>query len=196
VQEVEVVLDRLGGESVALLGEQVALDAGAVDLVERPAAEERREVLAQVATVVGDRRALTLHDALEVVDVRGAGLLDGAAGGAADDGRVRHQPPQLGLRLRARQAVGHRRPALQAEAPLDAPASHAPRPVPGLATGRIGPTKSRPEPYERREAVAMTRLCRATAPSAPARIGTTLEPRAGAAGVPKDERPAKQDLSE
>jgi hypothetical protein len=77
VEEVQVVLDRLGRESVAFLGQQVALHAGAIDLVQRPAAKERREVLAQVAAVVGDRRALALHHVLEMVDVGRAGLLHG-----------------------------------------------------------------------------------------------------------------------
>jgi hypothetical protein len=44
VQERQVVSDGLRRQSLVLLGQQVRLDARPVDLVHRPAAEERAEV--------------------------------------------------------------------------------------------------------------------------------------------------------
>jgi len=49
VQEVEEVLDRLGRQARLALVVHERLDAGAVDLVERPRSEEGHEMAAQVA---------------------------------------------------------------------------------------------------------------------------------------------------
>ena len=133
VQEVEVVLDGLARQSAALLREQIARDSRGVDLLPRALAEVRRPVLAQVAAVVGDRRALALHHVLEVVDVGRAGLLDRPALGAGDDLLCLHAPAQLALGLHARQPVGGPRPALPAELAFDPRRSGPPFAVAGLA---------------------------------------------------------------
>jgi hypothetical protein len=74
-----------------------------------------------------DRRALALHDVLEVLDVQGAGLLDRLACRAGEDDLGGHQSAQLGLGLRARQTLG-----------LEAPPADPPGAVPGLPTVAVG----------------------------------------------------------
>jgi hypothetical protein len=144
LQEVEVVADRLGRQALALLGQQVVRDEGAVDLVHWPCVEERDEVAAQAAAVVVDRRALALHDVLEVLDVERAGLLDRLARRAGQHDLGAHQPAQLGLGLRPCQTITGRRPTLQPDAPLDPPPADPPGAVPGLPTVAVGPDEQLP----------------------------------------------------
>jgi hypothetical protein len=119
VQEIQVVLDRLARQAILLLDLEVGLDVGAVDLVQRPAAEERRHVPAQVPAVVLQRRALALHDVLEVLEVELARLGHRVPLRAGDD-RLRRDPmAQLGLGLRAGQPVRRAGPALGSDPPLD-----------------------------------------------------------------------------
>ena len=99
---------------------------------------------AQVAAVVLDRRALTLHDALEVVDVGAAGLADRAALGSGDDDLGGDPPAQFRLSLCAGEPVARASATLGPEAPLDAPAADAPGAVVGLAPVAVGTNEQLP----------------------------------------------------
>jgi hypothetical protein len=137
VQEVQEVVDRLGGQARVALGAQERLDGRRVDLVQRAVGEERREVQAQVAAVVADRRRLALHDELQVLDVGLAGLGHGAPLVARQDGVGLDALAQLALGLGAGQPVAGGWAALGAEAALDAHAAGPPRAVPALAPGLV-----------------------------------------------------------
>jgi hypothetical protein len=61
VQEVEMVLDRLRGVALLQLPPEVGGNPIGVDLLDLSTAEVRREVAAQIAPIILDRRALALH---------------------------------------------------------------------------------------------------------------------------------------
>ena len=90
--------------SVALALE-VLRDLGCVDLVDRPLAEERHEVAAQMSAVVLDRGALALHHVLQVIYIGAAGLLQCAPGGCGHDDVALDPLAQLLLGLGARESV-------------------------------------------------------------------------------------------
>jgi hypothetical protein len=137
VQEVEVVLDRLARQALALLGQQVGGNPGGVDLLQRLLAEERAEVLAQVAAVVRERRALALHHVLEMIDVGPPGLIDRPPLRARDDAFGLHPSAQFAFGLSTRQPVGRARLALGAELAFDPGDAQPPGSVPGLRAVRI-----------------------------------------------------------
>jgi hypothetical protein len=117
---------------------KVGGDEALVDAVERPLAEERRDVAGHVAAVVLDRRALALHDVFEVVDVFRTGLGDRPLLPARhDDGVGIHAPSQFALGLHAGQAVPATGLALVADPAVGlAAAGRLPAPVPALAPAR------------------------------------------------------------
>ena len=72
-----MVLHSLRREATAALASQILSYPDGVYPIDRAVAEERHEMPGQIATVVLDRRALALHDVLEMVDVGVRGLLEG-----------------------------------------------------------------------------------------------------------------------
>jgi len=116
----------LGRQPRVPFGAQVALDLAGLDSVHRSVAEEGSQMAAQVATVVGDRRALALHHLLEVRDVGITRLADGPPLALGHHGRRVDEPAQLALGLCAREAIGIADAALRPDLALDAGARNAP----------------------------------------------------------------------
>jgi len=139
VHEVHLVLHRLGGEPVGALSLQVAGDPRFIYPIERPVAKEGLEMTAYIAAVVLDRRALSLHHVLQVVDVQVAGLGDGASlAGRAHDGVLLHAPAHLALGLGAREPIARAARSLRSDAALYPPAGGIPLAVPGLPSYAVG----------------------------------------------------------
>ena len=65
MQEVQVVLDGFRGQALLALALEVPRNVRRVDLVDRPLAEERHEMPAQVPSVVLDRGVLALEPSPE-----------------------------------------------------------------------------------------------------------------------------------
>ncbi len=134
-----MVLDGLGGETAIALDPQVGADLPLVDAVQRPVAEERLEVAAQVAAVVLDRRPFALHHILEVIDVGGTGRGDPPPLSSGNQGGVLVDPPaQLALGLYPREPLAASALAFQAKLAVGlAAAGRAPAPVPALTSARV-----------------------------------------------------------
>jgi hypothetical protein len=137
VQEVQVVLDGLRGQALLALALEVSRDARRVDLVDRPLAEERHEMPAQVPAVVLDRGVLALHDVLQVIDVGAAGLLDGSPGRSGNDHVALDPLAQLLLSLRTCQPVRIALGALEPELALHARTARPPRAIPADTPGLV-----------------------------------------------------------
>jgi hypothetical protein len=102
------------------------------------------QVPAQVAAVVRHRRALSLHDELEVLDVRLAGLGHGPPLRAGDHDVGLDPAAQLALGLHARQPVRRPRRALAPDPALDAHTAGPPGPVPALAPAAVATREEPP----------------------------------------------------
>jgi len=168
-----VVVNCLGRQPRVPFGAQVALDLAGLDSVHRSVAEEGSQMAAQVATVVGDRRALALHHLLEVRDVGITRLADGPPLALGHHGRRVDEPAQLALGLRAREAIGIADAALRPDLALDRVLATHQEPVPAGAPAAVDDDVQPPGSVG---ALPTPQIVPAGWDAAERQIGTLLEP--------------------